>query len=198
MVPVPENTILLSSLQMEALANPLRSRVVLAIRSGGQCSVSELGQRLLVDPKILYYPLKKLIMVGLIHQTGTSKSSQRTEAVYDLVAKRLELPKTANIEVRQKLMRTTLKCAEQEAMAAQLASDADPTLFDAIQILRMPLWINELDKDELFQDLNNLVKKFSDRSLPTEQNAFMWTSLIVPLPKTSRAPRKTERQSKLK
>lgn len=183
MIPEQSNSITLSAEQMEALSNPLRSRIVLALRTGGAGSVRDLSLRLLVDPKILYYPLKRLLKSGLVVQTGSHKTSNRTEAEYDLVAHRMELPEAADLGLRQRLMRTTLRCAEQEALKAQAASVTDPALNDAINIMRVPLWLSPDDRTELFRRFKELVSDFAGRSKIGENELLLWTSLIVPVPR---------------
>lgn len=143
--------------------------------------MSELALRLEVDPKILYYPLKKLTDAGLVWRTGSTKSNRRIEGMYGLVAYRMELPKSAALETRKKLMRTTIRCAEQDATNAQEASIVDPKVTDAMNVFRAPLWLSEDDRKELFQELSGLVEKYSSRSIRQENDLLMWTSLIVPV-----------------
>lgn len=168
---------------MNALSNPLRSRMVLALRTGGPSSVRELGLRLVVDPKILYYPLKKLVDCGLVRATGSTKSRRRTETVYGLTANRMDLPQSADLSTRQRLMRTTLRCAEEEAMNAQAASVHDSSPMEAMEIMRVPLWLSPDDRLDLFQRLKEVVAEFTARSSQGENELLMWTSLIVPVPK---------------
>lgn len=168
---------------MEVLSNPLRSRIVLDLRTGGPCTIRELSLRIVVNPKILYYPMKKLLETGLVKRIGSSKSHFKAEAVFGLTANRMELPKLANLAVRQRLMRTTLTCVLQEAMNAQAASIANTEIIDAIEIVRVPLWLCADDRKTLFKSINDLVVKYSALSSRGENDLLMWTSLIVPVQK---------------
>lgn len=178
MVPSTEKKIVLNEAQVAALANPLRSNLILALRTGGPSSVSKLALSLSLDPKILYYPLRKLIEVGLVVQTGSDRSAKRIEAVYALASNRMELSKSTSLESRQKLMRTTLRCVEQEIFAAQKSEG-----IQELSIIRVPIWLTKEDQKELIQDIDELANKYQARSQQGETDLVMWTSLVVPIPK---------------
>jgi hypothetical protein len=143
--------------------------------------MSELGQLLAIDPKTLYYPLKKLINVGLVVKEGLGRSAKRVEATYKLAAKRLEISPTASWTARLKSLRSTLKCAEQEALAAAAATKDCPEVSDSISIMRSPFWLSLEDRRELDKRLNAVVSEFREKSLPGTGSPFIWTSLIAPL-----------------
>lgn len=171
----PQSKIVLSPRQMEALADPLRSDMVLALRAYGKASVAELSQRLAVDAKSLYYPLKKLIAAGLARRVGSQKGRRRTEAVYSLTAEHLEISRDAPLELRAKLVKTTIRSAEREFLAAQAANSCA-----GLQILRSQLWLVPEDRDAFLERVDQLVQEFAARSEVGRGELLHWTSLVAP------------------
>ncbi|MCB8932911.1 MAG: helix-turn-helix domain-containing protein [Fimbriimonadaceae bacterium] len=170
--------IVLTEPQMEALADPLRSELVLALRAFGPGSVAELARRVAADPKSLYYPLRKLVATGLVRMVGKQRGKRRAETVYAVTADRFEIARGADLELRARLVKATLRAAEREFLAAQ-ASVPSPK---SLRIARAQLWLQPDDRDAFLARLTELEHEFGDRSEVGRGELIHWTSLVVPEP----------------
>lgn len=168
--------IVLSTSQMLALADPLRSDLVLALRAHGKGSVADLARRLEIDANTLYYPLKKLVAAGLVRAVGTQKGRRRTETVYALTAERFEISRHASLESRARLVRATIRAAERDFLAAQATCAGE----DDLQIIRSQLWLSPGDRRAFLSRIDALAEEFGARSVVGEGELLQWTSLVSP------------------
>ncbi len=166
----------LNSEQMEALSDPLRSQLVLALRAYGSGSVSDLATRLSKDPKTLYYPLKCLQSAGLVREVGKQRGKRRPESVYALTADQFEISRDTSLEARAKLIKTSIRIAEREFLAAQARESAS----DALNIIRSQLWLEADAKSAFLARLAELSQEFSERSVVGRGELIHWTSLVSP------------------
>lgn len=173
--------IVLSERQMAALADPLRSEIVLSLRAYGRGSAADLANRLAVDVKTLYYPLKLLMAANLVKRAGVQKGKRRRESVFALAADRFAISRDASLDLRAKLIKTTLKTAEREFLAVQALGDQVGATPPGLMISRSQLWLEPNDREKLLERLQQLAEEFSARSKVGQGELLSWTSLVSPV-----------------
>lgn len=80
--------------QVRALRTPIRQRVLSALQELGPCSVREVAETLGWKPASLYYHVKQLVDVGLAAEVDQRPAHHRSEAIYEAVAREVEVDPT--------------------------------------------------------------------------------------------------------
>ncbi len=108
--------------QRAALTSPLRLEILEHFLVAGPASVAEIADRMGRAADSLYYHVRLLVKVGLLRQRGTRKSGKRDEALYALVAPRIDLSckpgSPASTASTMKTMVSAFRLAEREMRAA--------------------------------------------------------------------------------
>ena len=108
--------------QLAALASPVRVELLELIGLWGPCAVADVARRMGRRPDSLYYPVRKLLEVGLLEHVGDRPAGHRTEAVYRLPAQELEMPRHSEGELARESTRkaidSILRLAGRELKAA--------------------------------------------------------------------------------
>lgn len=103
---------------IEALASPLRQRILDRLEALGPCSVRELAESLGRRPDALYYHVRMLEDIGLIRETESRPTTRSPEAVYDLAERRWHIAYAPedrdNAAALRKLTRHLLRQAERD------------------------------------------------------------------------------------
>lgn len=101
---------------MEALASPMRQRIVDRIEALGPCAVRELASSLDVAADSLYYHVRRLRQIGLLSVAQRSRNgSRRPEAVVSLAAPRWHIAYEArNVGAVRKVGRVILRQAQRD------------------------------------------------------------------------------------
>jgi predicted transcriptional regulator len=109
--------------QRAAMTSPARLEILEHLGLVGPATVRDLAERMERSPHALHYHVRRLVEVGLMVQTGSRKSGPRDQAVYDVVADRLEVD-VDDDGLGTKTMRSMLRCVERE-FEAVAATDPD-------------------------------------------------------------------------
>lgn len=127
-------------MQIEALANLDRKRLLLELMEFGPKGVRELAVRLGLPHKSLYYSIRMLVQTGLIHEQTRRRAGKRFESVYAATHQRLELPQSTedNQQAIAKMIRNTLRRSETELSAVAESTEA----LDAVFCIRTVLSLN--------------------------------------------------------
>jgi len=108
--------------QLAALSSPVRSQIVESLSVHGPSSVRQIADRLDRLPESLYYHLRPLVEVGIVVLKEKRKVRRRTEAVYQLAARRLVIDprqrSDAYIEALARTCSALLRLAERNYQAA--------------------------------------------------------------------------------
>jgi len=86
--------LVLSERQVRSLASPARHEVFATLLRLGPSSARELADALDQPADALYYHLRHLAKVGLVHEVGKRPTATRPEAVYEVTAKLLRVHPT--------------------------------------------------------------------------------------------------------
>ena len=114
-----KNHLVTDQAQRAALASPARVEVIEHLCVIGPASVRELADRIGVSPHALHYHVRRLRDVGLLVAAGSRKSGPRDEALYDIVADRIEIAVDAGAgaAAEARTVRTILRRAERDFTA---------------------------------------------------------------------------------
>ncbi len=77
--------------QLQAMASPVRHRIVAALETSGPATAKELAALLGTVPESIYYHLDQLIDVDLIFIAGSESTARRPAKLYDLAARDWEV-----------------------------------------------------------------------------------------------------------
>lgn len=181
-----EGQTLISTLeQLEALANPLRTRILRY--AGGPITVAELAERLGVPKTRLYYHVNLLVETELMEQVDSRKSGARIERIYQRTAGDYQLsPEVA-------------RSVGDERRAAELATSvivepARVEIEDSIQRVlqglepagtfsRTMARLADSDVQRFTRRLQKLVTDIREASRPNDEPAqlFAMTAALVPI-----------------
>ena len=93
-----------SSAQVKALIAPARQEIVDVLESAGPCSVSKLAELVGRPADALYHHLRRLVRVGLVHETMRKKQGRQVFALYDVCIRPLRISYDAPVR-RQDIAR---------------------------------------------------------------------------------------------
>ena len=99
--PVPEHLLIDQPEQLAALTSPVRLELLELIGIWGPCAVADVAERMERAPDSLYYHVKKLVSVGLLEHVRDRRKGQRSEAIYRLPARQLEVPRSSEGAARE-------------------------------------------------------------------------------------------------
>ena len=114
--------------QLEALASPLRQRILDRIEALGPCSIRELAEALGRKPDSLYYHVHKLVELDLLAEVDERATGTSPETLYDLRHRRWHIDYTPSDpsydEALRKLTRQLLRQAGRDFDAGLAEPDA--------------------------------------------------------------------------
>lgn len=104
--------------QIEALASPLRQRILDRLEARGPSSIRELAAELGRRPDALYYHVRKLVELELLAEVDSRPTGTTPEALFDLRERRWHIDYTpdgsARDEALRKLTRQLLRQAARD------------------------------------------------------------------------------------
>ncbi|MBT8484215.1 MAG: helix-turn-helix transcriptional regulator [Phycisphaerales bacterium] len=127
-----KNLLIEDPARQAALTSPVRLELLEHLGVIGPATVRDLAERMERTTHALHYHVRQLVEAGIVVQTGSRKSGPRDEAIYDVVAERIEvaIDKRRRTDERPqvKIARAVFRRAERDYAA--LAA-ADPERLDA-------------------------------------------------------------------
>ena len=171
--------------QLREIVAPVRNQIRLAIEMLGECSVSELGERLGRSPESLYYHIRKLESVGLMLQTGTREVRGREEALYSMCAPRVRMNTTIRkpgfIQTLLRGTRTLLRYAERcYAHAMQDPQTKMTKSFRECRVIQMTARLGRRQVKELDRRLLELEDFLESSDDPAETQRYVVTISLSP------------------
>ena len=171
---------------IEALASPVRQRILDRLEALGPCSVAELGAALERKPDALYYHVRILVDVGLIREAETRATATSPEALYDLAHRRWHIDyqpaAPRNAAALRKLTRQMLRQAGEdfdEGLAHPDALGRGPQR--NLWSLRLEARLDDAEQQALVEHLEAIVAllRKPDRSERGRLTALTW--VLAPL-----------------
>jgi predicted transcriptional regulator len=155
--------------QLAAVRSPVRQELLHHMATIGPCSVSELAAKMDRPADALYYHVKALMRVGLLHQQGKRKATRRDEAVYSLPEKRIRFEFDPKSESSRNALigavAASLRLTERDfahALEHEVVTTTGPqqdirsrryrTWLDKKAVVKVNKLLNELDKLLLDED----------------------------------------------
>jgi DNA-binding transcriptional ArsR family regulator len=177
--------------QVNALASPMRARIVDALAGGAPSSIRELAEAFGVRPESLYYHIRTLQKHGLVVERSKRKHKRRHEAVYALTAPRLKLDRTqrspryldAVVRTCELMLRAT---ARDYRAALRTAGNLAAHAPGALSVRRL---VAGLDREglnhlsQLLRQIDALFDRYPPRRCGQVQSL---TIVLVPLQKPNR------------
>lgn len=163
--------IVLNEAQMECLRAPLRSELLSILMAEGPTSVASLGRSTGHPVKSLYYPLRKLMAVGLVRSAGVLSEGRRPEQLFDAAADNVELQDGMREQANKALV-GTMSVALREVVRATATS------IDVV-CHRNVVRLSPSDREELLRMLGAVSDFVRERADPAEP-AFSLTMALVP------------------
>ncbi|MCA9697719.1 MAG: helix-turn-helix transcriptional regulator [Myxococcales bacterium] len=148
--------------QIEALASPLRQRILDRIEAAGPCSVAELAAALGRRADALYYHVRLLTGLGLLAEVGSRPTATSPEALFDLAHRRwhiaYEPASPRNAAALRKLTRQMLRQAAQDFEAGLADPEAKGQGPDRnLWSLRLEAHLDEDEQQALVEHLEAVV-----------------------------------------
>lgn len=126
--PAPATHWISDPAQIDALASPIRQRILDRVEAIGPCSVAELAEALGRRPDALYYHVRLLTRLGLLAEVGSRCTVTSPESLFDLAHRRWHIayaPEDPAIAAAlRKLTRQMLRQAERDFDEGLDAADA--------------------------------------------------------------------------
>ena len=150
----------LSETQLAAIVAPKTREVLTAFRTHGPAAVDDIQRLLNCPSKTIYYQVGKLVKVGLLVESGSSKGTRRDRQVYDSVGGRLRMPEgfqgqryeqlaakavTARLRsVSRTFTQTATRAVAQPDLVSDLFSDTTTFRLHAVEVLALKTAILDL------------------------------------------------------
>lgn len=178
--------------QIEALASPVRQRILDRLEAIGPCSIRELGEALGRRPDALHYHVRKLVDLDLLAEVGSRPTGSSPEALYDLRHRRWHIDYTPDgsrrDEALRKLTRHLLRQANADFEAGLAQSDARGRGRDRnLWPLRLEATLTAAELREVVGHLEAIVEllRKPERDRAGRSIALSW--VLAPLPADSPA-----------
>jgi predicted transcriptional regulator len=114
---IPDQLVIDRPEQLAALTSPVRVELLETFGLLGPCSVADVAGHMDRAADSLYYHLRKLLAVGLLEHVEDRKQVTRSEAIYRLPAKEIEIARHTKGDARaqtSKAIQTLMRLAGRE------------------------------------------------------------------------------------
>ncbi len=114
---LPDRLVIDRPEQLAALTSPVRVELLETFGLWGPCSVAQVAKHMDRPADSLYYHLRKLFAVGLLEHVEERKQGTRSEAIYRLPAKEIEVARHTEGKARaqtSKAIQTLMRLAGRE------------------------------------------------------------------------------------
>lgn len=171
--------------QIEALASPIRSKILLALSHRGPASAREIAARVGLRPNSIHYHLRALVEADLVRVREKRSIGPRSEAVYEAVARVLRVDRRKRshrfLAAMKKAIRAGLRLAEREFEAA-LGEErfATGTRRRELQFQQQDVRLRPADLREFLRRLDDARQFATEHHDPERGRWLTITTMITP------------------
>jgi DNA-binding Lrp family transcriptional regulator len=188
-----KNLLIENPAQQAALTSPLRLELLEHLVVIGPASVRDLAARMERTTHALHYHVRQLVEAGVVEQTGSRKSGPRDEAIYDVVAERIEVAVDTSLRADErpqtKIARAVLRRAERD-YAALAAADPERLGADDVYAGRLRGRLSSRARAGVMKHVRAIERIFLQelrREHPPQARLEIFTATIAVLPEMTRS-----------
>ena len=169
--------------QVEALASPIRSRILELLQESGDRSVAELAQILSASAAATHYHVDVLVRVGLAVESGRRRTGPRMERTYSAVANKIRIsPREDSPEFSEALLnlaKSSVRKLEKDVVSAF----EEQRVEDAVRITFQKGRIRKEDLPKLLSLLSEAAALLSEQG---EGPQFVLRSFLIAVPEDAK------------
>ncbi len=170
------------------LASPTRVEIVGLLQTHGALAIRELAAHLDRAADGLYHHVRVLLTAGIVREQGQRRTGTRSEAVYALVARRVEAGDARKTEGRAGLIaagQTALRLAGREfAAAIEACPPAKRPRF--VRLSRQRAWLSGPALEKARRLIGRLERLLARETVRRRGRLYVVTTVILPVVKRKR------------